>query len=163
MSLTTLSLSPSLPHLVYDLRGLRLVAWPRWCCLGSGDYKHKSVYIYLYISDETITYTRGIRRMIEIPLLGGGTRYGKFFFAVPEVATYSSLDSIVASQKYVKKMNRKPLLGAIWCKKNQKKNRIFSMIFRYICIINWSFLYALSLSLSFSLVFSLARSRLLAL
>ena len=27
---------PPLPC-IYDLRGLRLVAWPRWCCLGSGD------------------------------------------------------------------------------------------------------------------------------
>ena len=61
---------------------------------------------------------------------------------LPEVATYSSLDSIVASRKYVKKCNRKPLLGAIWCKKNQKKNRIFSMIFSvfsmiYIYLYTW--------------------------
>ena len=51
---------------------------------------------------ETITYTAlelvvracWHRRMIEIPLLGGGTRYGKFFFAIPDVVTLVRLPRV---------------------------------------------------------------------
>jgi len=104
-------------------------------------------YSWLGALSQRLCLAEGTKPYIYIYGEGGATcpdggRLCKFFFGLPEVATYSSLDSIVASRKYVKKCNRKPLLGAIWCKKNQKKNRIFSMIFSvfsmiYIYLYTW--------------------------